>query len=65
MRTERQYRNRLKTERDYMHLMKVILKIKHARRDKDYFSNFINGTGLFTARIRYKFITVDTLYIIL
>jgi hypothetical protein len=65
MRTERQYRNNLKTERDYMHFINVILKIRHARRDKNYFPNFINGIGLFTARIRYKFITIDTLYIIL
>ena len=29
----------------------MIFKMRHARRDKNYFLNFIDGTGLFTARI--------------
>jgi hypothetical protein len=47
-----------------MHLLNVIFKMRYARRREDYSSNFADGTGLFTARIRCKFITVDTLYII-
>jgi hypothetical protein len=65
MRTERQYRNNLKTERDHIYFLSIILKMRYARRDEGYSPNFIDRTSLFTARIRYKFITVDIFYIIL
>jgi hypothetical protein len=47
-----------------MHLLNMILKMRHARRRKDYSLNFADKTGFFTARIRYKFITVNTFHII-
>jgi len=48
-----------------MHFLSVILKMRHARRDKNCSPSFINRIGLFTARIRCKFITVDIFHIIL
>jgi hypothetical protein len=47
-----------------MHLLSVILEIRHARRDESYSPSFADKTVLFTARIRYKFITVDALHMI-
>jgi hypothetical protein len=48
-----------------MHFLNVIFKIRHARRNKDYFPNFTDIIDLLTARIHYKFITVNIFYIIL
>jgi hypothetical protein len=47
-----------------MYLLSVILKIRYARRGKGCSFSFIDRIGLFIARIHYKFITIETLYII-
>jgi hypothetical protein len=64
MRTERQYRNSLRTKPDHMHLLSVIPEMRHARRGEGCSPSFTDGTGLLTARIRCKFITVDILHMI-
>ena len=47
-----------------MHLLSVILEMRHARRGEGCSPSFADGTGLLTARIRCKFIKVDTLHMI-